>query len=1685
MRRFGIVSSFAVCLFLAAWGGAAEYAWLEGETPTSKNVEAKASGWGNKQFLSSETWLHLSLSVEEIAKTLPKDGALFGYGFTIRKAAQYEVWGRIGFELARSPFEWRLDAGEWKTILPSDLTADLMRIEFWCEVAWLKFGDANLTEGKHSLQVRILPPFKEEKKKQRDKDGKEIEAVEKKPDRILYAADCFCIHEGPFRPNSRFKPDEAWQTEEDKRAAAHVFEVKPAAKPDERAVTSLAGLWQACRYDEQAIEDRTGPIKAIPDPEKAFWMGIQVPGDKDKMRPELIFCHRFFCRTRVRVPAEMQGRSFFLHFPDNCMITTVHVNGVLCGWTKAPHAAWDCDITKALKPGQANELWVGIKDTYYGTPEDTRRKFNAPMEHWSASWFSQALDFPVWNHYASGMVGEPSLVSCGPAYAADVFAVPSVQKKQLGLEVTLMNPTGADLAVTVDNEVVPLEGGKAEKTFAAANATVPAGKDHVLKVAEPWESAKLWWPDAPQQYIVVTKVSVGGKPVDVTRTKFGFREWEWSGPGFKLNGVPWLGRADTSSGTPEVLKKHGQNMTRLWGGPMPDKLDEMDKAGMPVRRTGIFDGEGGNYNTTSRPLFENWREQVRAWVREERNHPCIFIWSLENEVTYINSRNWGTLAVEEPEIKKCAEMVMAMDPTRPVMVDGGRALMDKSLPVYGCHYEETAQRDYPDEAYTLEKGLPGKLTWQVWPMDRTKPILMGESFFARGYPPSWFAGVSGETAFLGRTEAARGVGLFAKMLSEGYRWAGVNFHFWFGDETTIHYNSWQDVCVLCRQWDWTFGGGTTVPRTLRVFNDTHYPDPIEAAWELRLGRRVADSGKKTCAIAPGMAEDWEIAAKVPTVTSRTQGEFILTCARKGKEVYREVKPVAVIPQDRAPKPLLKAADPSASLRAGLLVLDPSGSAKARLTQRRIAFTEVARFEDLPEQAKVIVVGKDALTARQATDPKWRALAASGARVLVLEQRNPLHYLAVPADFEVTDYVGRIAFPENPEHPIFEELGEQDFFTWSKDNVVYRNVYKKATRGATSLVQCDEALSCSALAACPVNDGLLLLCQLVVGDKLDSDPVAQLLFDNLLNYAAAYKPVRKATAVAIAANTPEGKLLAASGLKFDTVPDVVAALGERKHEIVVASATPDNLRKLAAAPNALKAFTARGGWLMLWGLSKEGLEDFNRVVGVEHMVRPFEMERVSLAAVRDPLASGLTMRDVVMESGQQMFGWAGDRFMADDVFTSVVDVDDVAPFCTVPNDKHFGYDDGKPGWDHWPRNMFNGFTTSDSWKYVFTIVPARASTATKWTMAFPREIEVADLSIVFNAIYQNITKFALYFDDDPKPVTLDAKPGNERQDFPLPAPRKAKTMTVELVDWTKGPDGKAILGVDNMWIRIKRPSDFAARVKPLLNIGALVKYPMGRGGILLNNLRILDKESVPVNAQKKQAIVATLLQNMGATFSGGRVLVAGAGMTYAPIELGDKCNQFLTRDKGWFDSRDLSAFPKGENKLAGVTCVIRDFKTSPLPSCIMLAGPGVKGDLSREVKSIPVGKKADALFFLHAFKRARDWRPPREGDKTPPILFQYTAHYADGKTAEVPVRYGEGADHWISKEPRGLKDAAVAWAAAFPNDSSGDQAVVYQFQWNNPRPEAEIKDLDLTYHDSTKGEYGVPALLALTAATAIR
>jgi hypothetical protein len=348
-------------------------------------------------------------------------------------------------------------------------------------------------------------------------------------------------------------------------------------------------------------------------------------------------------------------------------------------------------------------------------------------------------------------------------------------------------------------------------------------------------------------------------------------------------------------------------------------------------------------------------------------------------------------------------------------------------------------------------------------------------------------------------------------------------------------------------------------------------------------------------------------------------------------------------------------------------------------------------------------------------------------------------------------------------------------------------------------------------------------------------------------------------------------------------------------------------------------------------------------------------------------------------------------------------------------------------------------------------------------------------------YNYATQFTLTFDGK-ETRTFDLKVTDDPQTFAIRPPVTAREVRLKITAVAKNPghDGD-ITGLDNLTLKAARPADWARTVRPLLNIGAMVEYPRGPGGIVLCNLLFKGAEAVPLNVTKKRTILAALLRNLKAPFAGGEAIIAGGDLQYTPVDISKKATQYRD-EKGWFGDRAFTFkdLPTGKQALAGVVYQVYDFPTSPVPNAVMLGGGGIPNSPPEEVRGIEVGQKADALFFLQAARidARMDERERREGKQYE--MARYVVHYADGQTAEIPVVAERDVDDYRQAEPRAIPGAQIAWTR--PYAGTPFQAVAYAMQWNNPRPAVEIQSIDLVYG---KDRRGVPALLALTAARARR
>jgi hypothetical protein len=79
---------------------------------------------------------------------------------------------------------------------------------------------------------------------------------------------------------------------------------------------------------------------------------------------------------------------------------------------------------------------------------------------------------------------------------------------------------------------------------------------------------------------------------------------------------------------------------------------------------------------------------------------------------------------------------------------------------------------------------------------------------------------------------------------------------------------------------------------------------------------------------------------------------------------------------------------------------------------------------------------------------------------------------------------------------------------------------------------------------------------------------------------------------------------------------------------------------------------------------------------------------------------------------------------------------------------------------------------------------------------------------------------------------------------------------------------------------------------------------------------------------------------------------------------------------------------------------------------------------------------------------------------------------------IPIYSEIDIENYRQETPKAIPGAQTAWVS--PYAGSNESAVAYMKQWNNPRPDVEIKSIDMTYGADKRG---VPVLLAITAAMA--
>jgi len=260
-------------------------------------------------------------------------------------------------------------------------------------------------------------------------------------------------------------------------------------------------------------------------------------------------------------------------------------------------------------------------------------------------------------------------------------------------------------------------------------------KEALVKTDLEIDNPKLWSVEDPYLYTLKTEVFIGKNVVDVVETKFGVRDIEWfaesgmwiNGKNVKLQGVcnhqdaGALGAAvpyKILKFRVQQLKDMGVNAIRTAHNPQtPEFYDICDELGMLVMDE-IFDGwhKKAKNDYGAHHFDKWWKKDLTDWIKRDRNHPSIVIYSVGNETR-------GEIA------KDLVATCNLLDPTRPVTSGHSGSDHMNVLGVNGGSEKKGFLQN-------LEKKQKGKVfigtenthTWQVRGYYRTK------TWFRDGFP---------------------------------------------------------------------------------------------------------------------------------------------------------------------------------------------------------------------------------------------------------------------------------------------------------------------------------------------------------------------------------------------------------------------------------------------------------------------------------------------------------------------------------------------------------------------------------------------------------------------------------------------------------------------------------------------------------------------------------------------------------------------------------------------------------------------------------------------------------------------------------------------------------------------------------------------------------------------------------------
>ncbi len=456
---------------------------------------------------------------------------------------------------------------------------------------------------------------------------------------------------------------------------------------------------------------------------------------------------------------EWKGKRIVLDFQGIMLVGDVYLNGKRIGGTDYGYLGFDIDLSKLLKWGQPNEIAVKA---------DTQNPTNS-------RWFTGAGLYRDVNLIVTNknlfFPRHPLFIRTQGNKEVKIKAEIINQQKVAKGQSTAKMPVGVRI-LDADGKVVA-----EQKNDIHFNAKWRDREYELPSIS--LENAKLWSPDSPYLYTAeVTLYDNEGNIADQIKEPFGVRTIEIvPQKGLLVNGKKVLLKGYANHHTLgalgaaaypraiekrlKLMKEFGMNHIRTSHNPYSeDFLKLCDKYGILVVDE-LYDKWLTQYAGGRVDWESLWQKDVPEWVKRDRNHPSVVMWSLGNELQQYSNLPFNDWGVTAYKLQK--ELLHRYDDTRLTTVamhPRYRNLETDSIPAdlaietevnsynYRYMYFPGDSKRYPEKTFYQSEASVAAMGPNFYEMDRDKVIglaywgaidYLGESM---GWPiKGWNQGV--------------------------------------------------------------------------------------------------------------------------------------------------------------------------------------------------------------------------------------------------------------------------------------------------------------------------------------------------------------------------------------------------------------------------------------------------------------------------------------------------------------------------------------------------------------------------------------------------------------------------------------------------------------------------------------------------------------------------------------------------------------------------------------------------------------------------------------------------------------------------------------------------------------------------------------------------------------------------------